>query len=346
MDLNIYKPVTLRGAIRRMMPVHSFLKSTFFPDGETFPTEEVLMDFKKGKRKMAPFVAPRIGGVTMEREGYRTDKYSPPKIAPQRPITVDDLVIRGMGESLISDKTPASRQAELLGKDLSEMDETISRREEWMTRELLFGGKITMSGFVDRKNTRKIVSELDYNFTNKEVLVSGKWGTVGATIYKDVKRWRLEVIKKTGRAPTLLIMGQSASEAFLNDEDIQKKMDIKNLLLAQINPVIKSEALTYLGRLTELGLDIYTYNEWFIDDEGEEQPMVPDDHILLARPNLGKFHYGAITQMEKGVFVTIDGSRVPKSWADEENEVRMLRISSRPVPVPEDVDDWFVADVL
>jgi hypothetical protein len=346
LDLNIYKPVTLRGAVRRMMPVHSFLRSTFFPDGETFTTEEVLLDYKKGKRSMAPFVAPRIGGVTVEREGYRTDKYAPPKIAPQRPITVDDLVIRGMGESLISDKTPASRQAELLGTDLAEMDETISRREEWMIRELIFSGKITMSGFVDRKNTKKIVSELDYGFTNKEVLATNKWGSAGATIYQNIKGWRLAVIKKTGKAPTLCILGQDASDAFLNDEDIQKKMDIKNLLLAQINPVIKSDALTYLGRLTELGLDIYTYNEWFIDDEGVEQPMVPNDHIVLARPNLGKFHYGAVTQMERGVFVTVDGRRVPKSWADEENEQRMIRLSSRPVPVPEDIDDWFVADVM
>jgi hypothetical protein len=346
LDLNIYKLTTLRGAVRRMMPVHSFLRSTFFPDGETFPTEEVLLDFKKGKRKMAPFVAPRVGGVTMDRQGYRTDKYSPPKIAPQRPITVDDLMIRGMGESLISEKTPASRQAALLGQDLNELDEMISRREEWMVRELLFGGKITMKGFIDLNNQNMVVSELDYGFTNKEVLTTGKWGTAEATIYADIKGWRLEVIKKSGRAPTILVLGQTASDAFLNDEDIQKKMDIKNMLLAQVNPVIKSDALTFLGRLMELGLDIYTYNDWFLDDNGVEQPMVPDDHILLARPNLGKFHYGAVTQMEKGVFVTVDGNRVPKSWADEENERRMLRLTSKPVPVPEDVDDWFVADVL
>jgi heme O synthase-like polyprenyltransferase len=50
--------------------------------------------------------------------------------------------------------------------------------------------------------------------------------------------------------------------------------------------------------------------------------------------------------MESGQFVTIEGSRVPKSWADEKNDQRMFRISSRPTPKPEDVDDWFVADVL
>lgn len=347
MNINIYRTQTLIAAVERLMPVHTFFRSTFFPGSLTFVTEEVMLDYKKGKRKMAPFVAPRVGGITMDRQGYRTDKYTAPKIAPQRALTVDDLVIRGMGENIFSQRTPADRQAELLGRDLAELDEMITRREEWMCRELLFNGKIVMKGFIDRNNQSYIEQVLDYGFTNKEVLTTGSlWNESGATIYADLKRWRLEVIQKSGRAPTICVLGQEACDAFLNDADIQKKMDLRNLYLGQINPVIQSDAVTYIGRLPELGLDLYTYNDWFLDDDGTEYPMVPGDHVLLARPGMGEFLYGAVTQLEGDQFVTFEGARVPKSWADNQNEQRMLRLSSRPVPKPEDVDDWFVAKVL
>lgn len=347
MELNIYRTQTMLRAIEKMMPVHTFFVSTFFPTPETSVTEDVLLDYKKGKRKMAPFVAPRVGGITMDRQGYRTDKYTAPKIAPQRPITVDDLVIRGMGENLFSQRTPAQRQAELLGKDIAEFDTMIVRRLEWMIRELMFTGTITMKGFIDKTDSNYVEQVLNYQFTNKETLAgAAKWDQGTSTKYADLKRWRKEVIKKSGRAPTMVVFGETAGDLFMKDEEILKKVDLKNALLAQINPIVKDDALTYIGRLPELGLDLYTYNEWFLDDAGVEQPMVPDDHVLMARPNIGQVLYGAITQMENGQFVTYEGNRIPKSWADEGNDVRWIRLSSRPVPKPEDVDDWYVADVV
>lgn len=347
MDINIYRTQTLLRAVEKMMPLRTFFRTTFFPGMDTFVTEEVMLDFKKGKRKMAPFVAPRVGGITMDRQGYRTDKYKAPKIAPQRAITVDDLVMRGMGENVFSQRTPADRQAELLGKDLAEMEEMVTRREEWMIRELLFNGKIVMKGYIDNSNANIVEQELDYLFTQKEILLADdRWGQVAATIYDNLKAWRLEVIKSSGKAPTMVLLGQSAADEFLKDADILGKFDKINFALGQINPIVRDDALTYLGRLTELGLDLYTYNDWYLDDDGTEYPFVPADHILMARPNLGEILYGAVTQMENGQFTTVEGSRVPKSWADNQNEQRMIRLSSRPTPKPEDVDDWLVAKVL
>lgn len=347
MDLNIYKTQTLLKAVRIMLPSHSFLRSTFFPGQTTFVTEEVLIDYKKSKRKMAPFVAPRVGGITMERQGYRTDKYKAPKIAPQRTITVDDIMIRGMGENIFSQRTPADRQADLLGTDLAELDEMITRREEWMVREILFGGKITMKGFVDRTLTVTVDQELDYQFGNGVVLAGADlWSAGTSTKYEDLKAWRLQVIQKSGFAPKIVIFGQDASAAFVNDADIQKKLNQFNGTLVVMNPSIKDDALTYIGVLPELGLELYTYNEWFLDDAGVEQPMIPLDSVLLGRPNMGELLYGAVTQLEGGQFVTIEGTRIPKSWADDDNDQRLIRLASSPVPRPDDVDAWLYAKVL
>jgi hypothetical protein len=347
LNLNIYRTQTMLAAIQKMMPARTFFKSTFFSGMTTFVTEEVLLDFRKGKRKMAPFVAPRVGGITMERQGYRTDKYRAPKIAPQRQITIDDLVIRGIGENIFSQRTPAERQTELLGRDLAELDDMITRREEWMIRELLFTGKITMKGYVDYNNKSFIEETLDYQVTNKETLAGASaWSANTSKKLADLKRWRLEVIQKSGRAPTMVIMGQDAADAFLSDSDVADKLKQFNGRILEVNPVVQDDALTYIGRIHDLGLDIYTYDEWFLDDDGNEYPMVPPNQVLLARPNMGEMLYGAVTQMDNGQFYTYEGARIPKSWSDDENEQRMIRLSSRPVPKPEDVDDWFVATVL
>jgi hypothetical protein len=347
MNLNIYRTQTLLGAIEKILRPHTFFCSTFFPTFQTFVTEEVMLDFRKSKRKMAPFVAPRVGGITMERQGYRTDKYTAPKIAPQRAITIDDLVVRGIGENVFSQRTPADRQAELLVRDLSELDDMIARRCEWMCRELMLNGKITMNGFIDSQNKNFVEQSLDYGFTNKEVL-SGTdlWSNSGSGKLAQLKEWRLNVIQKSGKAPTMVVMGQSAADAFLADGDVSDKLKQFNSSQFLIQPKIVDDALTYIGRLNELGLDLYTYNDWYIDDDGAEKPMMPVDQVLLARPAIGELLYGAVTQLDNGQFVTYEGSRIPKSWADDENEQRMIRLSSRPVPKPEDIDDWFVAKVL
>ncbi|MCT4543288.1 MAG: major capsid protein [Vallitalea sp.] len=345
--INLYSTRTMMAAINKMMPVRTFFRDTFFPNVETFLTEKIDVDFKKGKRKMAPFVAPRIGGVTMDRQGFITKNYTIPKIAPQRVITIDNIRTRAMGESIYSLKTPEQRAAQLLGTDIAELDEYITRREEWMCRELLLNGKIIMKGIIDDKTNNVIEQEVDFKFSNKEVLSGDvRWGQSSAKIYEDLRRWRLEVIKKSGKAPNITILSSDVVDLLIKDNEIQKIFDNQRYNIGAIEPTVKNDAVTYIGKLPGLGLELYSYDEWFIDDDGTEQPMMPDGHVVMGRSGMGTRLYGAVTQMEENEdFVTYEGIRIPKYWADKQNEVKMLRLSARPLPKPEDVDDWYVAQV-
>ncbi len=298
---------------------------------------------------MAPFVAPRVGGITVARDGHKAKKYTAPKIAPQRILTIDDLVTRGMGENVYSQQTPAQRQAQLLGTDLSEMDDMIARRIEWMARELLLGKPILVKGFIDRLDQDYVEDVIDFGFTNKIKLVgdaSWKSPNSAGKKFAQLKQWRLEVIKSSGSAPTMAIFGQSAWGDFYSDPEVQKMLNQQNATLALMNPSVVDEALTYCGKLPGLGLELYTYDDWFIDDDNVEQPYIPDNVVILARPSLGRFAFGAVTQLEAdGQFHTYQGTRVPKQWADQNADARMIRLTSRPIPIPSDVDGWFVAEV-
>ena len=59
----------------------------------------------------------------------------------------------------------------------------------------------------------------------------------------------------------------------------------------------------------------------------------------------GKRIYGAVSQMEKDVFVTYESHRVPKIWSEEKNDIKMIRLSARMLPVPYDVQSWVVANI-
>ena len=61
--------------------------------------DDVLVEYRDGDKRLAPFVAPRKGGVTILRKGYTMERYTPPYIAPKRTLTADDLSKKGFGEA-------------------------------------------------------------------------------------------------------------------------------------------------------------------------------------------------------------------------------------------------------
>ena len=66
-----------------------------------------------------------------------------------RPTNADQIIRFNPRTREGCDRTPAERQAAILGKDFAEMGEMIDRREEHMIKELLFTGKVVVKGYID-----------------------------------------------------------------------------------------------------------------------------------------------------------------------------------------------------
>ena len=132
-------------------------------------------------------------------------------------------------------------------------------------------------------------------------------------------------------------------EDFITNPQVKAAMDMLNYKNIVIQPRVVDPALTFYGRIAELDLDIYTYDEWFLNDEGEDEAMVPEGTVLLGHSSgEGQIEYGLVTQMEDKTFRSYEGKLVPKVWADENSEVKKVRLTSRPLPRPFDVDSWAV----
>ena len=348
--INIYDPRTMQKLISRMPPVHTFLKSKFFKNVNTFNTESVDVDFKKGNRKLAPFVHRRIGGKTVPNTGYTTTTYTPPYIAPDKVTTVDNILKRMAGEPLYDGFSPEERAIRKMAEDYSELNELITRREEWMCAQAIFTGQIPIIG-------EGLNEVIDFNFTNKETLAAAKkWSAKGSDPLADLKRWRKKV-QETGFVNCNVgIMSDDAADAFTNNETVRTKLDTRAYDLATIKPRELPEGVTYIGSINELGLDLYTYNEWYLDDWTDpdnptNNPLVPEGTVtLLSTTAVYSMNYGAITiaKNKNGVdtIVTREAARVPDSWIERKPIRRFLQLNSAPLPVPHEVDSWFVAKVL
>ncbi|SHO50076.1 major capsid protein [Anaerocolumna xylanovorans] len=326
-------------AIDQTPPVRSFLQRTFFPGEETHVSEKVEFDVRKGKRVMAPLVSPRKGGKVITRQGFKTNQFTTPKIAPERPLTIDDISQRAIGENIYSQRTPEEREDELLAKDETDLEEAIDRRKEWMCRQILFEGKIDV-----QDEEEGVDVQIDFGFDNITVLGSDElWSLATVNPLIVLRQVRKKIIKNTGSAPDIAIFSSDAIEDFITNPFIEKAMNMLNMKNVVIEPRVVDPALTFYGRIAELDLDIYTYDEWFLNDDGEDEAMIPSGTVLLGHSKgEGQIEYGSVTQMEDKKFVTYEGKLVPKQYADEKNETKMLRLTSRPLPRPFDVESWAV----
>ena len=348
-EVSIFDPRTMGRLVSRMPPVRTFFRDTFFRHTETFPTKSVDVDFKKGNRALAPFVHPRMPGKTIPNRGYTTKTYTPPMLFPDKVTTVDDLLTRMAGENPYSGRTPADRAVEKLARDFSELDEMITRREEWMCAQALYTGVIPIIG-------EGISEEINFKFTNTETITAAanKWSKDTADPIADLKRWR-KIVQKNGFVNcNICIMADDVAEAFTRNAKVMKMLYTEKYDIAVIKPRELINGTTYIGTINGLGLDIYTYTEWFLDDWSnpaapQEKPLVPDGTVLLASTAaMYSRYYGAVTLGNKKTdnFATVEGVRVPKSWMEYNPDRRFLQLFSRPLPVPHEVDSWFVAKVL
>jgi hypothetical protein len=333
------------------MPVTTFIRDTFFGIvPRTYPTEKIDVDFRKGAYLIAPFVAPNIAGINMARKGYETRTYTPPRLAPERPITKDMLENRAMGETLHTTMSAEDRQDFLIQQDMQEMDDAITRREELMCSELLTNGIINVRGYSDDNLNDYIDDNIDYQFTHKTTLEgSDIWSNDASDKISDLET-STEMVLTAGYDPRHLILGVNAYAELKKDEMFLSLLDKNSFEYAMLRPDMRTRngnGLRYIGHLNDINLDIWTYFAWYKDLDGTVKPIFPVDHFVVAPENVGEVLYGAITQLEEDKrFHTYEGTRVPKVMINVNDDSMKHRLSARPMPRPFDVDGWASYKVL
>ena len=348
-EINLFETRTMLETLEQIKPVRTWFLTMFFAITNTFNTESVDIDVVKGKRRLAPFVAPNRQGKMVERKGYRTDTFKPPYVKPKMVTTAEDILKRMPGSMIYApNSSPAIKAAEQMGKDLAELDEMITRREEWMAAKALMDGQIRVIG----EGFDKTI-DFGMDAAAKPVLSgTSLWSDhANATPLDDLKQWRRERVQASGKNPNICVMGFDAYDNFMKCEQVigqdgggKNLFDMRKVNIGQIDPTILPDGTTFIGTLTEVGVDVYTYEEWYIDDEsGIEEPLVPANKVMLGSTAARcERNYAAIRDL--GAMAPM--ARFPKSWVKEDPSERFLMIQSAPLMVPVEIDAFLSATVV
>jgi len=354
MALDIYKTHTLLAAIEEVPLLHTFLRDRYFPTDlqrDVFATNSVLIEYKEGNKKLAPFVAPRKGGITITRSGSYLESYEPPYIAPRRMLTIDDYSKRGYGEAIFSTLTPQEREFNYIMTDETELDTMISRREEAMAAETLISNGCIMKHYADDLMT--VVEEKELRFydgvNNPAIYTTAvNWNLPGNKILDDMAAM-ISLLTSRGLGATEMLVAPDVASTILNDPTIQKLLDINNFDIGGINPELLPVGVARIARLNVKGrmIDILCYEDTYEDDFGATKQFIPAGHVVVLTAAVGRTLYGAVTQLEQrdNKTYTYTGRRVPKYLANAENNTRTLTLTSCPLMIPNQKTSWITSKV-
>ena len=311
-EVNIYTPRYLAEVVRQAPPIHTYFRDTFFTNIKTFSTERVDIDLVKGDRRMAAFVHPRVGGQVLKANGFSTESYKPPLINPYDVTTADQHMTRLPGEDLYSGMTPAQRAARKLMDEYNRLNDATTRREEWMCVQAIVTGQIPIVG-------PGVNEVIDFGFTNKIKL-------------DGTKQW-----------------GKTAAKPI----EVQKLLDNRRINIGGYDPRDLPNGVKYYGHLTSPNIDLYTYGEVYLDDWTDPEtpavkPLVPENVVILISGQSNfMLAYGACTYIEDGTqqWVTAETSRLLRSYVEHHPDRRMVELQAHPLPIPDQVDSWLVAEV-
>lgn len=357
--MDIYSTYYMLAAVNELPPEHTFFKRRYFPTNtamDIFGTSKVLADYKDNKQRRAPFVLPRIGSVSLAREGFSTYELEPGNISISIPLTADQLKNRGFGEALMSTKTPADRARMLLIGDLKELSARISRTEEWLSVQTMLNNGCVMRHQTETQDVYEDIPVKFYDGTDNPALFTptGKWthSAKQADGSWKIGNWyhdicaMIKMLTSRGLPARELLLSADVGDFIMEDPWVMAVLDNRRAEMGRIAPTELTEYVTCPMTFNFNGrkLDILVSDGTFEDENGRDTPYIPNGTAIVTAPDCGKGLYGGVLQLEPdGNFHSYAAARVPQHLFTVTPPVKETKLTSRPLFVPRRKSPWTVA---
>ena len=339
--MDIFTTQFLNGIVDNLLRPQSFLLDTFFPTVINSDKEEINFDVATGSRRIAPFVSPLVEGKLVESLGFTTSTFKPAYVKDKRVFDPNKALKRAIGEAIGGTLTGVDRSRANVVVETTDQVEMLLRRQEVMASEAMRAGTVTVSG--EGYDTVIVNYGRDAGHT---VVLTGanRWGQTGISPLDDLETWTLAVSKKSGAYPNKVVMDIDAWKQFRADPRVKDILDIRRASPASSAELATNTDTGGMLQATIGSQEIWTYNEWYINDSGTEVPMLPSGTVILGSNRIdGVRHFGAIRDERAGYQAREFFS---KSWLQEDPAVRFLMMQSAPLVVPYRPNASFAATVL
>lgn len=345
--MDIYSTRAQLAAIDLMPREYSALFDFFCHDAGAVEDDKAIYDYRKGSRRMAPTVRAGAGGVLMERDGFETREIGFCCVAPERIIEDTNLKGRSFGENVLGAMTPQEREKKMLARDLLDMRQAIQRRYEWMVRQVLLTGKLSVFTYTNEGRGMEASQIADYGFTNN-FTPETKWNQPGAKIETDMRTIFDLVYDGLGYV-NRIFMAPNVADAMLANSDYIRQFDMRNVDMGKINAQYRGSGIRFIGFNAD-GVEMYSMSGTFIDDDGTSKRTIPDGTLIAGSADIMDMYFGPVTQVEEtganAKHKTYIKKQVPLRYGSIDGNAIKNRLTSCPTVVPRNVDAWCVAKVL
>jgi len=302
--------------------------------GRSFVSDSEAIDFAKiprNGRKLAPFILPMAQGRPIYDRAVQAASFKPAYVKPSDPVSPTRALQLPPGKALSpADMTPMARY-EAVKADIIQTHKTaVTRREEWMAAQAVIYGQV----IVDGPDYPATVVNFGRDAGNTIVLGSGaRWGDAGVSITDSLQSMvDLAHNARFGGAVNRVTMGLDAWAKARKDAGFLDRMDI-NIVGSETRlerGLLPGGEARYVGTIDGL-LDVWVYNDWYLDDSGAVQPFMSPKDVVLTGPNAdGVRAYGMILDVHAEfkslpVFVR---NYIPQ------NDVAIEQIVTQSAPLP------------
>lgn len=334
----IYDTNVLIQMVPNLKKSQKFLLDKFFPNVVESDTEFVSIDVDVGKRRMSPFVSPLVEGKLVEQRRYQTNTFKPAYIKDKRAPDLRKPVRRMIGERIGGEMNAGEREMANLTFELEDQIDMIDRRLEWMAAQALLGGSVTIAG----DGFPTVVVDFGRDAALTIALTGGaKWTPANvaagtATPSANLEVWGHVMLKKSGGVATDLVFTTSAWTAFLADPVVKAAIWFPGG--GQGNTINVGAQIQrgaqYKGQWGQYAL--WVYNDWYVDDNNVEQPMILDGTVVMSGPDLmGTRAFGSVLDP---AFNYQAMAYAPKTWVSEDPAQRFILMQSSPIVIPSRVN--------
>lgn len=345
MAIELYSTTTLIGVQRRQQVDNLHWLDTYANDQINFETEEIAWERVNPKRRLAPFVSPRMQGRIMRREGSTSRTLRPGYLKPKHEVNPFQARPRRVGEAIGGNLTLDQRYNAIVAENLAEEQNMIRRRWDEMTGRAIIDGKYIITS----EDGDYPEVEIDFGrdpSLDVSLLLTARWGEADADPLADINLLRTRVFKLGGGRIDRLTMGIGAFDNFFQDEKVQKllKVDGNRGEASQLSTLSSPDAnVEYRGRLSgaegQGSIDIYTYAGTYHDYDGNEVELMDEHDVVGTGPMLRMVRcFGAIMD-KRAQLRALD--LFPKMWDQEDPSQTFTMTQSAPVMAPSEPNGSF-----
>lgn len=294
--ITAYTTNELLDTVSILKPASMTFLDKYFPIIRTSDSQYVHIDIETKKRRLAPFVAPRVKGRVVHSEGFTTRTLRPPYIKDLRIVTPEDTTTRSFGEAMTGNLSRQERLNRAVNAALLDQLEMVRRRKHIMCIEQLRTGKLVIVG--------EDYPEVEVDFMRNAQLTDttdSVWTVAGVDPLKQAKEKALICLQETGTYPRDLYMEPVGFGLFSVHPLIKDRLNIININNNQMSTNNPDQVGAIFAGTID-GFNINVFQDWYVDSAGVEQPAIPSGSLIGVSSGVrGIQFHGAIEDLESGM---------------------------------------------